>query len=309
MEDYQSLYNRVDLDLGREWSGSLPLSGRLACCAKGVDDPSLAALFLQYSRYLTIAASRPGSQAMNLQGIWNDTVMPPWSSNYTNNINVEMNYWPCETLALSECHLPLMDLLTQLSEAGKRTAREYYHADGWVTHHNADLWRSTEPSCEDASWSWWPFGGAWMCQHIWTHYRFTGDLEFLRRMYPVLRGASLFMLEFLTENQDGYLVTAPSISPENKFLTGDEETAEQLLDEIAVASRCSPNHPQISAVSMASTMDMSILRELFANTIQAASDLKLTEDPLPDRLDEAVKRFPPLQNGKIRPASGVVQRL
>lgn len=163
MEDYQSLYNRVDLDLGREWSGSLPLSGRLACCAKGVDDPSLAALFLQYSRYLTIAASRPGSQAMNLQGIWNDTVMPPWSSNYTNNINVEMNYWPCETLALSECHLPLMDLLTQLSEAGKRTAREYYHADGWVTHHNADLWRSTEPSCEDASWSWWPFGGAWMC--------------------------------------------------------------------------------------------------------------------------------------------------
>ena len=299
VEDYQSLYNRVDLDLEREWSGSLPLSGRLACCAKGVDDPSLAALFLQYSRYLTIAASRPGSQAMNLQGIWNDTVMPPWSSNYTNNINVEMNYWPCETLALSECHLPLMDLLTQLSEAGKRTAREYYHADGWVTHHNADLWRSTEPSCEDASWSWWPFGGAWMCQHIWTHYRFTGDLEFLRRMYPVLRGASLFMLEFLTENQDGYLVTAPSISPENKFLTGDEETAEQLLDEIAVASRCSPNHPQISAVSMASTMDMSILRELFANTIQAASDLKITEDSLPDRLDEAVKRFPPYKTGKF----------
>ena len=132
-----------------------------------------------------------------------------------------------------------------------------------------------------------------MCQHIWTHYRFTGDLEFLRRMYPVLRGASLFMLEFLTENQDGYLVTAPSISPENKFLTGDEETAEQLLDEIAVASRCSPNHPQISAVSMASTMDMSILRELFANTIQAASDLKLTEEPPPDRLDEAEKRLPP----------------
>lgn len=302
LEDYQSLYDRLDIDLGPELSGSLPLSERLACCAKGVDDPSLAALYLQYSRYLTIAASRPGSQAMNLQGIWNDKVMPPWSSNYTNNINVEMNYWPCETLALPECHLPLMDLLLELSEAGKKTAREYYHSDGWVVHHNTDLWRSTEPSCEDASWSWWPMGGAWLCQHIWTHYRYTGDLEFLKKMYPVMREASVFFLGFLTENQEGYLVTAPSISPENKFLIGTQEETErmagELVEKMASADRCSPNHPKISAVTMASTMDMSLLRELFSNTAEAAALLGRSDDPLPEMLGAALKRFPPYRTGK-----------
>lgn len=131
-----------------------------------MDDPSLYGLYLQYFRYLIIAGSRPDSQALNLQGIWNDTVMPPWSSNYTNNINVEMNYWPAETGNLSECHLPLTDLLKELSVTGRQTAEGYYHMKGWVTHHNTDLWRSSEPSCEDASWSWWPMGGAWMCEHI-----------------------------------------------------------------------------------------------------------------------------------------------
>ena len=136
--DYQALYNRVDLDLGTELSGNLPTTQRLHFCGEGVDDPSLAALMLQYSRYLTIAGSRPGSQALNLQGIWNDTPNPPWSSNYTNNINVEMNYWPCEVLGLPECHLPMMDLLTELADAGKQTAKEYYPMNGWVAHHNAD---------------------------------------------------------------------------------------------------------------------------------------------------------------------------
>src|SRR5699024_3401818 len=130
------------------------------------------------------------------------------------------------------------------------------------------LWRSTEPSCEDASWSWWPMGGAWLCQHIWTHYRYTGDLEFLKKMYPVMREASVFFLGFLTENQEGYLVTAPSISPENKFLIGTQEETErmagELVEKMASADRCSPNHPKISAVTMASTMDMSLLRELFS---------------------------------------------
>ena len=302
LEDYRSLYDRLDIDLGPELSGSLPLSERLACCAKGVDDPSLAALYLQYSRYLTISASRPGSQAMNLQGIWNSSVMPPWSSNYTNNINVEMNYWPCETLALPECHLPLMDLLLELSEAGKKTAKEYYHSDGWVVHHNTDLWRSTEPSCEDASWSWWPMGGAWLCQHIWTHYRYTGDLGFLEKMYPVMREASVFFLGFLTEDQDGYLVTAPSISPENKFLIGTQEEtermAEELVEKMASADRCSPNHPKISAVTRASTMDMSLLRELFSNTAKAAALLGLSADPLPEKLEAAMKRFPPYRTGR-----------
>ncbi|MDU5289986.1 glycoside hydrolase family 95 protein [Eisenbergiella porci] len=299
ISDYQSLYNRLDLDLGRELSGNLPTTQRLAYCAEGVDDPSLAALLLQYSRYLTIAGSRPGTQALNLQGIWNDTPAPPWSSNYTNNINVEMNYWPCEALGLPECHLPMMDLLTELSESGKQTAEGYYHSRGWVTHHNADLWRSTEPSCEDASWSWWPFGGAWMCQHIWTHYEFTRDEAFLRKMYPVLREAAVFMLDFLVENKEGYLVTAPSLSPENKFITDGEDTVIELIDEVSRESRCSPNHPRISAVTIGSTMDMSILRELFSNVAQAADILKLEDDPVPAQAQEAMKKFPPLRTGRF----------
>lgn len=298
VKDYQELYNRVDLDLGEPLSEALPTTKRMAYCAEGVDDPSLYALYLQYSRYLIIAGSRPGSQALNLQGIWNDTTMPPWSSNYTNNINVEMNYWPAETGNLSECHLPMAELIRELSLAGTKTAKGYYHMNGWVTHHNADLWRSTEPSCEDASWSWWPFGGAWMCEHIWTHYEYTKDEEFLKSMYPVLRGACEFMMDFLTENSEGYLVTAPSLSPENKFFTGGEDGLKSLVDEISKESRCSPNHPKISAVTQASTMDMSILRELFSNTIQAEEILGITENPMGEGLKEAMKRFPPYKTGK-----------
>lgn len=298
IKDYQSLYNRVDLDLGDGTSGKLPTTARLACCEKGVDDPSLAALFFQYARYLTIAGSRKGSQALNLQGIWNDTMLPPWSSNYTNNINVQMNYWPCEKGGLPECHLPLMEMLKELSVAGRKTAEGYYHSGGWVVHHNTDLWRSSEPSCEDASWSWWPFGGAWMCEHIWTHYAYTKDREFLREMYPVLREAAVFMMDFLTENKDGYLVTAPSLSPENKFFFGNEEEIQELVDEIAAGSRCSPNHDKISAVTMGSAMDMSILRELFSNVIEAAQILGIEEDELPEKLAAAMKRFPPYRTGK-----------
>lgn len=299
IEDYRALYDRVDIDLGRELTGNLPTSSRLKYCAEGVDDPSLAALMLQYVRYLTIAGSRPGSQALNLQGIWNDTTMPPWSSNYTNNINVQMNYWPCEELGLPECHLPMMDLIGELSQNGRKTAEGYYHMGGWVTHHNADLWRSCEPSCEDASWSWWPFGGAWMCQHIWTHYEFTGDRDFLRRMYPVLREAAVFMLDFLSENRDGYLVTAPSLSPENKYIwQGGEDTVVRLIDEVAKESRCSPNDPDISAVTVGSTMDMSILRELFSNVIAAADILDIREDEVAERAGEAMKKFPPYKTGR-----------
>ncbi len=296
--DYRKLYDRVDVDLGEDLSAGLPTSRRLAYGAEGVDDPSLYGLYLQYSRYLIISGSRPGSQALNLQGIWNDTVMPPWSSNYTNNINVEMNYWPAETGNLSECHLPLAELLKELSVAGRQTAEGYYHMKGWVTHHNTDLWRSSEPSCEDASWSWWPMGGAWMCEHIWTHFVYTKDEAFLREMYPVLKGACEFMLDFLTENEEGYLVTAPSLSPENKFFTGEEEDLKELVDEISKESRCSPNHPKISAVTQASTMDMSILRELFSNTIEAEKILGITEGTLGEALAEAMKRFPPYKTGK-----------
>lgn len=296
LSDYQALYGRVDLDLGEGLTGRTDTSRRMAYGAEGVDDPSLYALYLQYARYLIIAGSRPGTQPLNLQGIWNDTVSPPWSSNYTNNINVEMNYWSAEAGNLSECHLPLMDMIRELSDAGKKTAKSYYHSEGWVVHHNADLWRSTEPSCEDASWSWWPLGGAWLCQHIWTHYAYTKDEAFLGEMYPALRGACRFFLDFLVKNEEGYLVTAPSISPENKFFLGTEEELRALQEEIASGSRGPSNHPLVSCVTQASTMDMSLIRELFGNTIRAEEILGV-EDPLTDRLKEAMAQFPPYKVG------------
>lgn len=298
IKDHRSLYDRVDIDLGIEIGRERTTTKRMEFSMDGLDDPSLYALYFQYARYLLIAGSRPGTQPMNLQGLWNDTVMPPWSSNYTNNINVEMNYWLAESGNLSECHLPLMNMILELAESGKQTAKEYYHANGWVLHHNTDLWRSTEPSCEDASWSWWPFGGGWLCEHIWTHYEYTGDKTFLGKMYPVLRGACEFMLEQLVENKDGYLVTAPSISPENKFFTGSNEELNQLVDEMAEGSRCSPNHPQISAVTEGSTMDMSILRELFRNTIEAEKILGM-EKTLGSQLEKAMEKFPPYKIGRF----------
>ena len=298
LADYQALYGRMSLDLGQPLTGALPTSQRMELCARGCDDPSLSALYLQYARYLTIAGSRPGTQPLNLQGIWNDRVSPPWSSNFTTNINVEMNYWPAEALGLAECHLPLMDMLQELSEAGRQTAEHYYHLSGWTAHHNVDLWRGSEPACEDASWAWWPFGGAWMCQHIWTHYEYTLDEEFLRRMYPVLRGQAEFMLGFLTEDGNGYLVTAPSISPENKFLTGSEEKVAELAEEIASGSRCSSNDPAICTVTVACTMDMSILRELFGNVRAANKILGLGDDAFADELKQAATRFPPYRIGR-----------
>lgn len=293
IEDYRLLYDRVHIDLGTALTENLPTSKRLACCAHGVDDPALSVLYMQYARYLTIAGSRPGSQPLNLQGIWNDMVNAPWASNYTTNINVEMNYWPAEPLALPECHMPLMDMLEELSVNGKKVAEEYYHMNGWAVHHNVDLWRSGEPSCEDASWSWWPFGGTWMCQHIWTHYEFTQDKEFLERMLPVLEGNTLFMLDFLTEDAEGYLVTAPSLSPENKFIwNGGEETMISLIEEVASGSRCSPNHADISAVTVASTMDMSMIRELFINYIEGTRILgKNTE--IADNAARALSKMRP----------------
>ena len=293
IKDYKSLYDRVKIDLGTALTANLPTSKRMECCANGVDDPSLAVLYMQYARYLMIAGSRPGTQPLNLQGIWNDMVNAPWASNYTTNINVEMNYWPAEVLGLPECHMPLMDMLEELSVTGKRVAEEYYHMRGWVVHHNIDLWRSGEPSCEDASWSWWPFGGTWMCQHIWTHYEFTRDKAFLERMLPVLEGHVLFMLDFLTEDKEGYLVTAPSLSPENKFIwNGGEETMINLIEEVATGSRCSPNHPNISAVTVASTMDMSMIRELFVNYLAANQVLgKVSELSL--KVIEALKKLRP----------------
>lgn len=221
--DHRALMGRVHLDLGGD-APDLPLDARLVRHAHGDPDPGLAVLAFQLGRYLTVAGSRPGTLPMNLQGIWNPWHQPPWNANYTTNINVEMNAWPALVGDLAECHEPLLDWLDRLAVAGRRTARELYGARGWVAHHNSDAWGFSAPTGlgEDSpSWSCWPFGGVWLATHVADHHDWTGDGDALRRHWPVLRDAAAFLLDWLVELPDGTLGTAPSTSPEHRYLLPD----------------------------------------------------------------------------------------
>ena len=240
VRDYQALFQRVELDLGTSEVALLSTIDRLAAQDK-TQDPHLAALYFQYGRYLLIASSRPGSQPGNLQGIWNDRLDPPWDSKWTTNINTEMNYWPAELTNLSECHEPLFDMLTDLAETGRRVAQEHYGARGWVLHHNTDLWRGAAP-INAANHGIWPTGGAWLCQHLWWHYLFTGDAQFLaERAYPLLREAALFFVDTLVEDpQTGWLISPLSNSPENGGLvpgpTMDHQIVRTLFGYVIAAA-------------------------------------------------------------------------
>lgn len=299
--DYAALYGRFSLDLGEEITGILPTSERLMRM-KNIDDPSVIATVTQYVRYLLIAFSRPGSQAGNLQGIWNPNVAPVWASNYTTNINVQMNYWPAEALNLSDCHEPMMDLVKECAEAGKVAAKETYGLPGWVTHHNTDLWRFSCLAGEDASWAWWAFGGFWMCEHLWQHYEFTRDEKFLKdTVYPVLRSAAEFLCAFVVKDERGYYVTAPSTSPENKFFIGGA-SVKTAVEEVRAGNRFSTNRPDTAEVCKASTMDLAITRELLGNLKETVRILGITDDILP-RVDEVLKDLLPFQIGKL----GVLQ--
>jgi alpha-L-fucosidase 2 len=280
LADYQALFHRVDLDLGESPAAARPTDERLARFHED-DDPALAALFFQFGRYLLIASSRPGTQPANLQGIWNDSVKPPWNSNYTLNINAEMNYWPAEICNLSECHEPLLRMVAEVADNGRETAVANYGCRGWVAHHNSDLWRQSAPvgNYGDGNpvWAMWPMGGAWLCQHLWEHYAFTGDRDFLAtRAYPLMRDAARFCLNWLVEDGDGYLVTAPATSPENQY---------RLPDGTALA------------VSIASTMDLAIIWDLFTNCITAAEVLGVDPD-FRAELDVARARLLPYQVGR-----------
>ncbi|HEU5395750.1 MAG TPA: glycoside hydrolase N-terminal domain-containing protein, partial [Verrucomicrobiae bacterium] len=240
--DYQALFNRVDLDLGGD-QGAEPTDQRLAKVKEaGLDsDPALATLYFQYGRYLLISSSRAGGQPANLQGIWNENLNPPWESKWTLNINCEMNYWPAEVTGLSECTAPLFDMIDDLVVSGSRTAREQYHCRGWVVHHNTDLWRGTAPiNGIDGVW---PTGGAWLCQHLWEHYLFTGDKKFLAdRAYPVMKQASIFFEDFLIKDpKTGWLVTSPSFSPEQGETcygpTMDNQLVRALMDHTIAAAK------------------------------------------------------------------------
>jgi alpha-L-fucosidase 2 len=215
LTDHQALFNRVTLDLPVGKNSFLPTDVRLKR-AKDEPDPALATLAFQFSRYLMIGCSRPGTQAANLQGIWNDDPNPKWDAKYTVNINIEMNYWSVDSSNLRECAMPLFDLIKELPDQGRRTARELYGVKrGWVCHQNTDLWRQTTPM-DGSNWGGFTTAGAWLCTHIWEHYQYTGDKTFLKEFYPVLKGAAEFFLDFLVPHpQDGYLMTCPATSPEN----------------------------------------------------------------------------------------------
>jgi alpha-L-fucosidase 2 len=279
--DYQNLFRRVDLDLGHApGAGDRTTEERLAAFFKGEADPGLTTLLYQYGRYLLISSSRPGGLPANLQGIWNDKMRPPWSSNWTLNINAQMNYWPAEVANLSECHLPFLAFIEKLAVNGRKTAEINYGARGWVAHHNADIWCQTAPVGSfghgDPVWANWAMGSPWLSQDFWEHYAFSGDRKFLReRAWPVMKGAAEFCLDWLVEDGKGHLVTAPSASPEIGFTTPDGKRG---------------------TVSMACTMDMSIIWDLFTNCLEAAKILG-TDPELVARIEAARAKLYPLKIG------------
>lgn len=271
--DHQGLFARVELDLGGHGAADRPTDERLRALGQGASDPLFAAQFFQYGRYLLIASSRPGTQPANLQGIWNDSIRPPWTSKYTININTQMNYWPAEVGNLAECHGPLFDMIDDLRVTGRQTARTHYACGGFVTHHNTDLWRGTAP-VDGAVWGMWPTGGAWLCTHLWEHYLYGGDRKFLAaRAYPALKDASQFFLDVLVEDpKRGSLITSPSISPEHRHRGG-------------------------TSLCAGPTMDMQVLRDVFGACIEAGKILGLDAE-FRGKLDRARKRLAPMQVGR-----------
>jgi alpha-L-fucosidase 2 len=266
--DYQQLFKRVDLDLGSSEISKRPTNERLISF-KTDEDPSLVSLLYQYGRYLLISSSRPGTQPANLQGIWNDKLAPPWDSKYTININTEMNYWPAEITNLAECTEPLIKMVEDLAVTGKNVAKEHYNINGWVTHHNTDLWRGAAP-INHSNHGIWPVGGAWLSQHVWWHYQFSGNVEYLKNTaYPVLKEASRFFSEYLVPDpkHPEWLVSGPS------------------------------NSPELGGLVMAPTMDHQIIRELLGNTIEAATILGVDTDFV-EMLKEKRTKIAPNQIGQ-----------
>jgi len=269
--EYRNMFRRVALDLPHNAeAAALPTDERVRNLASQ-SDPGLARLYFQYGRYLLISSSRPGCQPANLQGIWNDRVTPPWGSKYTININTEMNYWPAEPTNLAECVLPLVAMVRDLARSGERIARAHYGARGWVTHHNTDLWRAAAPI--DGPQGLWPTGGAWLCTHLWNHYDYGRDAAYLAEIYPLMKGAAQFFLDTLVEHpRRGWMVTNPSMSPENK-------------------------HLHKSVLCAGPSMDNQILRDLFSQCIEAAEILGRDAE-FRKQLARMRERLPPHQIGK-----------
>ncbi|MBE6238941.1 MAG: glycoside hydrolase family 95 protein [Bacteroidales bacterium] len=271
---YREYFDRVELDLGTTPAASATTDVRVKDFAAG-DDPQLVELYFQFGRYLLICSSQPGGQPANLQGIWADGLNPAWDSKYTTNINVEMNYWPAEITNLSELHEPFIQMAKEVAQTGAETARIMYGARGWVLHHNTDIWRITGPVDFAAS-GMWPTGGAWFCRHLWEHYLHTGDKDFLADVYPVMKGAAEFFVDFMIEEPDhGWLVVAPSNSPENAFM----------------------RDPGDVTVCAGTTMDNQMVSELFGNVITATELLGVDAD-FANTLAALMEKMAPMQIGK-----------
>lgn len=285
IQDYQSLYNRVSFQLKEEKSiEALATDERLLRVKDGGEDIGLSKLLFDYGRYLLISCSRPGTLPANLQGIWNKEFRPAWDSKYTININTEMNYWPAESCALSECHQPLFDHLERMRIHGRKVAREMYGCRGFVAHHNTDIYADCAPQDNCMSSTFWVMGAAWLCTHLWTHYAYTKDQDFLLKAYPIMAEAALFFLDYM-EEKNGYLVTNPSSSPENTYIMPNGESG---------------------CVCIGSAMDMEILRDLFTECCEAAKILKekintcvissvTNVSLLQGQIEEALKKIPPIR--------------
>ncbi len=282
VEDHQRLFSRVSINLGAvpPEVSQLPTDERLERVKKGAEDPGLLALYYQYGRYLLMSSSRPGTLPANLQGVWNEHLNAPWNSDYHTNINLQMNYWLAEPANLSECHVPLVDYMDMLAEPGSHTAQVHYGARGWVVHHLSDLFCYTAPA--DGVWGVWPMGAAWLAQHPWEHYQFTGDKAFLAdRAWPLMKGAARFILDFLVAAPAGTpvagrLVPCPSHSPENSFRKPDGT---------------------VSMFTYAATMDLEICHDVLRNAVEAARILN-TDSEFRAECESALKRLAPLQISK-----------
>ncbi len=284
LTDFHQFFNRVSLKLGdtspqaKDPINNIPTDTRLENYAKK-EDHSLEALYFQFGRYLMISSSRTNNVPANLQGIWNPILQPPWSSNYTSNINVEMNYWPVESTNLSELHQPLLGFIKNVSVTGMETASSYYHTRGWLVHHNTDIWAMSNPVGDfgqgSPTWANWYMGGNWLSRHLWEHYLYTGDKKFLKEVYPIMKGAAMFTLDWLVKDKNGYWVTSPATSPENNYYYDGKKIGE---------------------VSVATTMDMGIVRDLLSNMIEAGKVLQ-TDKQFQDTLISVKEKLLPFQIG------------
>lgn len=286
LKDFRQFFDRVSLQINPDSpssQSSFQTDVRLADYTAGKPDHALEALYFQFGRYLLISSSRTPNAPANLQGIWNKEVRPPWSSNYTTNINVQMNYWPVESANLSELFSPLNDLIHNLAINGKETAETFYRAPGWVVHHNSDIWATSNPVGElgklDPMWANWYMGANWLSRHLWEHYQFTGDKKYLAQVYPLLKSAAEFSLAWLQTDKDGHLITMPSTSPENVYFYTDKEGKQQKGN-----------------ITVAATMDIAIIGDLFGNVI-AASEILNTDKNFRKKLMASKEKLLPYKIG------------